>query len=115
MIAIRQMLLHNSLFLSGTNLGTNLDTAKKTGLKIFLQERDNKNDRYVVTYNGKGKFISYSNVADAEPMDYKDLGLETELEAHKPAAPKVKTAGHASVRLKVSHTAQVGDPTRGIK
>lgn len=109
MIAIKSMTLHNPLFLSGANLGQKLDE-KKFGLTMFYQE---DKARYVVVYNGKGKFIHESNVADSEPMDMKDLGVPhigTEV-----TLPETKTHTPHPMKANISKTAQVTDPTRGMR
>lgn len=108
MIAIKEMTLHNPLFLSGTNLGSKLPMARQ-GIKMFYDE---DHSRYIVIYNGKGKFVHETNVADAEPVDPKHLGIE--LEAEKKSPPRVTGQG-SPMKANVSRTAQISDPTRGMK
>lgn len=113
MIEIKTMTLHNPLFLAGSNLGNKLDIKGRfNGLKLFY---DPKHGRYVITFNGAGKFIHESNVADSEPINVADLGLDTtkDITPEVKTPPRVQTAGPAPMRKGIARTAQVGDPTRG--
>lgn len=109
MIPLKSMTLQGPLFLSGTNLGTKLD-AKKAGLQMFRAS-----GYYVISFNGTGRFIESANVADAEPVSFADLGLDFEPGPQTSAPPLVVTQGSAPIRKNISQSAQVGDPTRGIK
>lgn len=109
-IPIKVMNLHNPLFLGGTNFKTALNIEDKKDLQLFYQEKKN---RYVVIFNGMGKFVHESNVASAEPVDFKDLGLDFTPEKVNPIKPAQMT--NHPVLANVSNRAQASDPTRGMK
>ncbi len=108
MIELKSLTLHNPIFLARTNLGVKLETTKE-GLKLYRTP-----DHYVVTYKGVGKFIEKANVADAEPVNVADLGLKQELGPTIQTPTIVQTAGPVPRRGRISHTAQVADPSTGV-
>jgi len=51
--------VHTSLFIAGTNLGLKLDPARRSGLKLFLNE---ETKRLEVEWNGEKGLVPETNV-----------------------------------------------------
>jgi hypothetical protein len=103
-IEMKSIKLHGPLFCGGSNLSADIDTTKRTGLKIVYIPQSKW---FAVTWNGKTKFVTESNVHDFEPMDPSFYGVL--FGEHKEREAKVKTKGAAMTKA-APFTAQVETP-----
>jgi len=85
-IDLKMATLHDNLFIAGTNFQQTLDPAKRAGLKLQF---DNKNDRLIVWFAGKS--LAVKNWKTIEPIDAKDMGWE-----EPKAKVKLEQVAHAA-------------------
>lgn len=108
--------LHTPLFLAGTHLGTKLIPAGKKGLTLQYAWAEKK---LLVGWNGKLAIIPDSNIASLTVEDptviSQLLGTEVVIPKSTYQKPIVVTAGPVPMRQGVAVTAQVSDPSRGMK
>lgn len=64
MIDVGFAVLHNALFLGGTNLGQKLDTHHRPDLKMVY---DRAEKELIVTFRGKTSYVPSTNVASYQP------------------------------------------------
>lgn len=99
------------LFLGGVNFGLKLDPVKRTGLKI---QHDPESRRVFISYNGHYAVISENNVV-LTPANITDYGFTPTEAKTTTTKAKVTTTGPHAMKTGISKTAQVSDPSRGMK
>jgi hypothetical protein len=98
-INLKSAKLHTPLFLSGTNLGLDLDTEKRPALKLYY---DRGEKELIVTLGPNAKIIPSASVADMSPLDPDDIDVAVE------QLPVPKKAKALEVQGKIK--AQVSTP-----
>jgi hypothetical protein len=109
-VDLKYVELHDGLFLAGKNLGTKLDPKQITGLTL---KWDMQSQELVVAYNGQVSITS-TNCKSRVPVNPTDFGIDWVTPGAQPFS-RVVTAGSQPMVANVSRTAQVSDPTRGMK